>query len=412
MRWYKHRRRALSVHGAGSNDSGTNLAGASAITPGGAGGASSSFRVLGAGGERQTEINKAGMTPGRGFFSTQPNREKFGPYPGGGPHATPFYNQQNRYGGPGADTDEISPVGQGPDRSRFQAYPAMPTRQMTNNRSSSPTLGGPNGAGSRGHPTLPILPFQAVQETEDYEQHDRDHTHSPEHRLAGPAVGGAIDPRNPETSPGPVPHRLSDGNMSVTSFYHDTWLPNNMDTSGMRPLVVNTGSRGETISPGSELTRDVPGLEERPESIAIWPGPGASDQINRWKAEQARRQEAARAQQRLYGLEDAEIGEAEVVSPTRGQQVGISPLQAQIHSHLGDVSPDDPESHRALRPSPARTPQVQSVEVDSYPFPTRASPHDERNGQFRLPETEIGSSNAHGGVLGSGVERKLVGGGG
>jgi hypothetical protein len=382
MRWYRNRRRALSVQGAGSNDSAANLAGSSTQPegfsrpgPGVAAAANGSFRILGheQPGDMQS-ASRRGIIPSPAFFSDRLTRDRNGPGVQS-LNAVPYWRPQD--GHSNAANDEISVIGGGPARPPMATIPSGAILQ-----SHALTTPG-NGPNERSHSrNNGLAPFPALGETRSYEDQAA-FTNSSE----GPSSGGQYTTTQSDLQKTPDPHRQSDG-ISVTSLYRDSWPPGvnspAVAATGIRPLFQNAGRGGAIHDSGAEHGPDM----SRPESLAIWPGPGAAEEIERWKKERAIK---------LQTLPPVDVGPP------------LSSLQTQVQTHLGDPLRDDSSSlHReTLRPSPARTPQVHSTEHDTYPFPERASPHDERNGS-RPPGTAPGVGNEQTG-LGI-MQRKPIGG--
>jgi hypothetical protein len=198
-----------------------------------------------------------------------------------------------------------------------QQYNASP------NRSSSPTLGNDGSSKNGGRRAMGAFAGGAAglaaMEGARHSGFQRDFTTSspiPEHP---PQLG----------------HPRDDDAISVSSLYREDWP--GPQSAAIDPLFHDEfPQRARTASPniGRALSPETHGFSTRPASnISIWPGPGAPNSYDR---------------------------------PGTGNQ---NPTQHLATQHEDEV----PET---IRPSPARTPQIHSSEINSYPFPERqASPH-------------------------------------
>ena len=146
----------------------------------------------------------------------------------------------------------------------------------------------------------------------------------------------------PATSPIPehppqIEHPRASDAISVTSLYREDW-PGPV-AAGVDPLFyeefpLRARTASPHLGPGQSLETATHDIPARPASnISVWPGPGVFNNN----------------------------GEA-----------GLG-TQNPIHQHTTQHEDELPET---IRPSPARTPQIHSAEIHSYPFPERqASPH-------------------------------------
>jgi hypothetical protein len=388
MRWWKHRRRAMSVQGAGSNDSGANLAGHHG-QPGGPGGVLGSAAGMGAANQSRemTSAGRRGMIPSPTFFSDRLSRDRYGP--GGNPMGVPYSAREYRPQGQVADPNEISVIG-----------PAYPRPFGANQPRGLLGRASPIGAESEGvDGRNQVVPFPPLEETHEY---------GPDHPYGHQGIAHTTDYATPSGQPLPhgTPGRQSDG-ASISSFYRDSWPPAGgigmgRGQTGVRPLFLNSGPTGGAHdtheaheASGVQAAHDEEAIENRPESLAIWPGPGATDSIKRWKAEQTTRQFPIQEDNRPGHAMFAPSGasghaqDVDAITPSRGiGPTRLMPLQSQVKTHLGNPTADDATSpeRETLRPSPARTPQVHNAVPHEYPFPERASPHEERSGFVRTAD--------------------------
>jgi hypothetical protein len=233
--------------------------------------------------------------------------------------------------GPPTGTTAVSPDGGPPFTQRRGIIPStaffsdrLDTTENRPQRSSSPTLGSNGefkhdgrkiGAGLAAGGVAGAMGAAAIEE----------------HRHGGMNRRTATSPI-PEDPPPLGPPRTSD--MSVTSFYRDDWP--GPGAAGVDPLFHDQYPPHDPNAPPLPIHDVYSGresrLSSRPDShVSLWPGPGA------------------------YPL---------------------APPHGIAQSNLQPMSVTEEEPPETLRPSPARTPQIHSAEIDSYPFPERqASPH-------------------------------------